>query len=177
MKPAVVLVSQLAGLVVVAGALAVVTGIIAGPVVVASTVGAALVMRHLTDSRVVGAEAQAPGLMASAYDICMPVDRMAVGPAVQLRFLPPARGVWAAGMLCAGHANVGFIPSKERHADRAWSGPVDRVEVRGLPTRTCIVRAHGPGGSAQFIVQQPADVIRAALGPYVALVEAQDSCG
>ena len=172
MKPAVVLVAQLVGLVVVAIALAAATGVVAGPVVLASMVGVALVMRHSVERRVTGAEERAPGLMAAEYDICMPADRMAVGPAVQLRFLPPARDVWAAGMLCAARGKVGFIPSKQRHAGRAWSGPVDRVEVRGLPTRTCIVRAHGPGGSAQFVVQHPADAIRASLAPYVSLVEA-----
>jgi hypothetical protein len=170
-KPVVVLVAQLVGLVVVGAALAAATGVVAGPVVFASMVGVALVMRHAAERRVTGAEERAPGVMASTYDICMPVDRMAVGPPVQLRFLPPARDVWAAGVLCAARGKLGFIPSKERHADRAWSGTVDVVEVRGLPTRTCIVRAHGPGGSAQFIVQQPADAIRAALAPYVALVE------
>jgi hypothetical protein len=173
MKPAVVLVAQLVGLVVVAVGLAAATGVVAGPVVLASMVGVALVVRHAAERRVTGAEERAPGLMASTYDIYMPVDRMAVGPSFQVRFLPPARDVWAAGVLCAARGKLGFIPSKERHAGRAWSGPVDRVEVHGMPAlRVTIVRAHGPSGSAQFAVQQPADAIRAALSPYVALVEA-----
>lgn len=139
-------------------------------VLIAAGVGGVMVVRHLAASRADGVEERLPGAL-STFAVTLPAERVAVGRLLQIRLLSPTRQVWAPGMLGVTRGSLSFLPSKARYADRAWSGPVEVAEVHAFRGAASVVRAHGPAGSAQFVVQASADQTRQALVPHLNLRE------
>lgn len=139
-------------------------GVPAGPLVVATSgIGAFLVLRIMSDRRFAGAERQDPGAL-DGFRVQLSAERYAVGRLMQVRLFPPTSRVWAPGVLAVGSGEVRFMPSSAKRADRAWSGRPTAVEVHKI-ARASVVRVHTAGDSAQFVVQQPADAVRAQLTP------------
>lgn len=165
MRRTVVLIAQLA-VVVAASVVLTVAGL---PVVVsvlaAAWIGGALVVRHMNDRRHEGAAVLAPHI--EEFPLRVPVERVAVGRLVQVRLLPPTRGVWAPGVLGVAAGEVAFAPSKAKLADRAWAGAVDRIELMSTGPRASTVRIHTAAGAAQFVSQMPVGELRSALEPYL----------
>lgn len=139
-------------------------------VLIAAGAGGAVIVRHLATSRAEGVEERLPGAL-STFEVALPAERVAVGRLLQVRLFSPTRQVWAPGMLGATRGALSFLPARSGHADRAWSGPVEAVEVHAFRGPASVVRAHGPAGSAQFVVQASADQTRQALAPFLRLVD------
>lgn len=139
-------------------------------VLVAAGIGGGLVVRHMGAKRIDGATTLAPGEI-ERFPQAIPVERVAVGRAVQMRLLPPTRAVWAPGVLGVDRGRVAFFPSKARLVDRGWIGDVEGVELMSVGPRASAVRVHGVDGAAQFVSQMPVAELRAALEPFVPVAE------
>ena len=130
-------------------------------------IAVALILRQQALGRRAGAERRAPGLVGT-YPMTVAAERVNVGASMQLR----RSGDRAAGLLCVGPGRAGFVPSKERHADRGWEGPVDHVEVHNV-LGSAVVRVFDAAGtqSAQFVVQTRPTELVPTLAAYVHVVD------
>ena len=134
-------------------------------ILVGAVVIAGVVARRMSARRTSGALGREPEV--AGYPVCLPCERVAVGAKLQFRLLPPTRAVWAPGLLCFDEGAARFVAAAEKHIGRDWSGDVAEASVEALAGRSSSVHIRSTSGSAQFVVQQPADAVRAAVTRYV----------
>lgn len=132
----------------------------------ASGIGTALLMSDRGRRQMAGATRNTAVDM-SRFPVQLAADRMRVGGMFQLKFFAAARAVAAGGVLCAEAGVAKFVPSKPADSAKEWEGTVERAEVIKTPWPVSMVRLHGPGGSAQFAVQRPAQEVLRLLEPYL----------
>lgn len=137
------------------------------PVVVIPTAGiiVGLLVNHQNLSRRAGAVAQDPSALET-YAVTIPARRVAPGRAMQLKFSPAMRKVFAPGLLCAAPGRLGFIPSRPKDAPKRWEGAVDGVSLARTLNETT-VRVRGADGPVQFVINLPRDKVETALAPYL----------
>lgn len=128
--------------------------------IAAAGVGTTVVVSDIAARRAAGALARVAPADLARYALQVPAERVAVGPRMQLRLLPPTSRIWAPGLFCvdAARRRARFVAAQERHADRDWAGAFERLEVLrvGAGNRTAsVVRVHGSADEAvaQFVVQ------------------------
>ena len=134
-------------------------------ILVGAVVAAGVVAKTMAARRTTGALGRRPEV--ADYPVCLPCERVAVGAKLQFRLLPPTRAVWAPGLLCLDNGTARFVAAAEKHLGRDWSADVVDASVEALTGRSSTVRIRSTSGSAQFVVQQPADAVRAAMTRYV----------
>lgn len=137
------------------------------PVLIGSSVAVAVLLADQGARRTAGALAVGSEPLRHAA-LRLPVERFAVGRSLQVRFLRPARAVWAPGVLAVSTGRVDFVPSQQRRADRAWAGAVTTARVRRFPGNAWALRVEGPDGTAQFALSGAPD-LRALLAPHLEL--------
>jgi len=138
----------------------------AGVSIASSMVAVALFVSFSNRRRQAGATARDPVSTAS-FPLQLPVER--VDPdKVKAKFADP---LWAPGLLCVGADFVRFIPSKDRHAGRAWESSARRIEVRTAMGVSTYVLVEGDGSRARFVVLNArADDVASRISPYVTTI-------
>jgi len=160
-----VLVLEFVAIFVVAIVLALMGAPSTGVSIASSFVGVALFLNFSRRRRLAGATARDPVSTAS-FPLQIPVDR--VDPdKVKAKFADP---LWAPGLLCVGPDFVRFVPSKDRHAARAWESLARRIEVRTALGASTYVLVEGDGSRARFVVNARADDVASRISPYVTTI-------